>query len=109
MSKSDTKLLELELNALRQQVEFLAKENDDLRMKLRINPEEELILREIKYLDDMSQRMPLDLNETKRAKMLFESLVSMRRMSRGLSDDVKKPTVKKEDISSLLKLVKKDE
>ena len=102
MSKEkDTKiqLLEAQIEELNIEIE---------RLKLQVpstNVEEQLLLREINHIDKLSLNGGLNMEETKQLKLLIDSLVSIRRVEKGLPAD-KGTKVKTEDVAKLLQIVR---
>jgi hypothetical protein len=72
---------------------------------------EQLLMREINSLDTMSRLGGLDNEDTKRLKMLVDSLVSLRKQAQGVIDkkektDSKKKSQKRLSTNDLMTIVK---
>lgn len=72
----------------------------------KVSVEEELLIREIKFLDQESRMGGLDLEKTKQLNLLIGCLVSIRKGEKVEPQKVSKAT--KMDKADLLKLIKKD-
>lgn len=85
--------------------EELLKNSENIPAIEKKKPEEELLMREIYYLDKLSQQKGLDLSETKQLGILVNSLVALRK---------NEPTVvpkkaKMQNPQELLALIKNDD
>ena len=71
----------------------------------KVSLEEDLLIRELEYMDKLSRTGGLSLDETKQLKMIMDALVALRRVEKGLGEDTKKKP-KKQDTAKLLKMIK---
>lgn len=101
-----TKMLFIQVGMLQNQIKDIESQQTTIETpKDDISSEESLLLRELGYMDKLSQIGGLSLDETKQLKMIIDALVSLRRVEKGLPDE-KKSRSKKQDTTKLLQMIK---